>query len=98
MLQCHLLIPPCCRYWSEHPPPTRLSVGEYPRMDAPTPPVGVPDDSWTFWRWNAAANAKFWAISGALKALGQSALATKIWAGWQVRLCPRCSLAVRAPM
>ena len=55
-------------------------------MDAPTPPVGVPDDSWTFWRWNTVSGAKFWAVSGALRALGQSCLATKIWSGWQVSL------------
>ncbi len=62
----------------------RLTVGDYPRMDARTPPVGVPDDSWTLWRWNAVAGAKFWAVSSALKAMGQSLLASKIWDGWQV--------------
>ena len=64
----------------------RLALGEYPRMDKPTPPVGVPDDSWTFWRWNTVSGAKFWALSGALRALGQPCLANKIWSGWQVML------------
>ena len=62
----------------------RLAVGEYPRMDKPTPPAGVPDDSWTFQRWNAVAGAKFYAVSCALSATFQSKLAAKIWNGWKV--------------
>ena len=81
----HLLMLPGCRYWSASPPPLRLTLGSYPRMDTSCPPVGMSEQSWAFRMWTMLSQAKFWLLSGLLSMFGQSALAAKLWTGWLVR-------------
>ncbi|BDA41209.1 probable fatty acyl-CoA reductase 2 [Coccomyxa sp. Obi] len=71
------------RYWSASPPPVRLTLGDYPSMDCPRPPVGMSDSSWIFALLTAASHVKFWAISAALRLAGRAALSAKLWSGWQ---------------
>ncbi|CAL8466501.1 g6037 [Coccomyxa elongata] len=71
------------RYWSASPPPVRLTLGGYPSMDCPRPPVGMSDSSWIFAILTAASHVKFWAISAALRLAGRAALSAKLWSGWQ---------------
>ncbi|KAK9916501.1 hypothetical protein WJX75_003432 [Coccomyxa subellipsoidea] len=71
------------RYWSASPPPVRLTLGDYPSMDCPRPPVGIPDSSLIFRVCTAAAQAKFWVISAVLRLAGYTTLSTKLWSGWQ---------------
>lgn len=72
------------RYWSASPPPVRLTLGDYPSMDCPRPPVGMSDSSWVFALLTAASHVKFWAISAVLRLAGRAALSAKLWSGWQV--------------
>lgn len=76
----------CLRYWSASPPPVRLTLGNYPSMDCPRPPVGIPDSSLIFKVCTAAAQAKFWVISAVLRLAGYTTLSTKLWSGWQVEI------------
>ena len=65
-------------------------MGGYPRMDTGCPPVGLSEHSWAFRMWTMLSQAKFWLLSGLLSVFGQSALAAKLWNGWQVRLYCTC--------
>lgn len=63
------------------PPPARFVLGRLPRYADEYVPAGC---AWLALRM-AAAEAKFWALTGALHAAGQPALARKLRAGSQAR-------------